>query len=129
MKENEWVRLNNILAAKREKRVGEVVYLITSLTPTQANPQRLLALVRGHWSIENSFHYVRDVSFGEDRSRLRTESASQILASLRNLALTLIHRAGSSQIAATRRHSASHPHKASAFLLPPKMVSAIIHKP
>jgi predicted transposase YbfD/YdcC len=96
----------------------EVVYLITPLTPTEANPQRLLALVRGHWSIENSSHYVRDVTFGEDRSRLRTGSVPQILTALRNLTLTLIHRSGSSQIAATRRHFASHPHKAFALLLP-----------
>jgi predicted transposase YbfD/YdcC len=96
----------------------QVVYLITPLTPAEAGPRRLLEFVRGHWGIENSSHYVRDVTFGEDRSRLRTGSAPQILAALRNLALTLIHRHGSSQIAATRRHFASHPHKAFALLLP-----------
>jgi predicted transposase YbfD/YdcC len=96
----------------------EVVYLLTSLTPAQASPQRLLALVRGHWSIENGSHYVRDVTFGEDRSRLRTGSAPHILAALRNLAITLIHRSGSSQIAATRRHFASHPRLAFDLLLP-----------
>lgn len=100
----------------------EVVYLITPLTPAEATAQRVLALVRAHWSIENSSHYVRDVTFGEDRSRLRTGSAPHILAALRNLALTLIHRSGSSQIAASRRHFASHPHKAFALLLP-KMFS------
>jgi predicted transposase YbfD/YdcC len=95
----------------------EVVYLITALTPTQASPRRLLELVRGHWSIENSSHYVRDVTFGEDHSRLRTGAAPQIMAALRNLALTLIHRSGSSQIASTRRHFASHPSQAFALLL------------
>jgi predicted transposase YbfD/YdcC len=99
----------------------EVVYLITPLTPAEASPRRLLDLVRGHWSIENSSHYVRDMTFGEDRSRLRTGSAPQILAALRNLALTLLHRSGSSQIAATRRHFASHPRKAFALLLPQKL--------
>lgn len=96
----------------------EVVYLITPLTPQEANPQRLLELVRGHWGIENSSHYVRDVTFREDRSRLRSGRSPQILAALRNLAITLIHRQGSSQIAATRRHFASHPRKAFALLLP-----------
>lgn len=96
----------------------EVVYLITPLTPQEANPLRLLTLVRGHWSIENSSHYVRDVTFREDRSRLRSGYAPQILATLRNLAITLIHRQGSSQIAATRRHFASHPHLAFRLLLP-----------
>lgn len=107
-----------VTVRKTGKTSQEVVYLITPLTPAQVNPRRLLALVRGHWSIENYSPYVRDVSFGEDRSRLRTGSAPQIRAALRNLAITLIHRCGSSQIAATRRHFASHPRKAFDLLLP-----------
>src|SRR5712691_795120 len=67
-------------------------------------------------SYQNGLHYVRDVSFGEDRSRLRTGSAPQILAALRNLAITLILRSGSSHIAASRRHFASHPREAFALL-------------
>jgi predicted transposase YbfD/YdcC len=98
----------------------EVVYLITTLTPAKASPQRLLELNRGHWSIENGSHYVRDVTFGEDRSRLRTGHASQIMAAFRNLAITLIHRFGSSHIKATRRHFASCPQKALALLGFPK---------
>jgi predicted transposase YbfD/YdcC len=81
----------------------EVVYLITNLSASQASPQRLLAVVRGHWSIENGSHYVRDVTFAEDRSRLRSGTAPQVLATLRNLAITLIHRTGTSRIAETRR--------------------------
>ncbi|HEY1353671.1 MAG TPA: ISAs1 family transposase [Ktedonobacteraceae bacterium] len=107
-----------VTVRKTGKTSQEVVYLMTPLTPTEADPQRLLAFVRGHWSIEHSSHSVRDVTFGEDRSRLRTGSAPQILAAFRNLALTLIHRCGSSQIAATRRHFASHPRHAFALLLP-----------
>ncbi len=107
-----------VTVRKTGKTSHEVVYLITPLTALEASPQRLLALVRGHWSIENSSHYVRDVTFGEDRSRLRSGRAPQILATFRNLAITLIHRQGSSQIAATRRHFASHPCKAFRLLLP-----------
>lgn len=81
----------------------EIVYLITNLSCAQASPSRLLTVIRGHWSIENGSHYVRDVTFGEDRSRLRSGDAPQVLATLRNLAITLIHRTGTSQIAATRR--------------------------
>src|SRR6266487_363664 len=107
-----------VTVRKTGKTTEEVVYLITPLTPQEANPQRLLELVRGHWGIENSSHYVRDVTFGEDRSRLRSGHTPQILAALRNLAITLIHRQGSSQIAATRRHFASHPRLAFRLLLP-----------
>ena len=95
-----------------------MVYLITHLTPQQASQERLLALARGHWSIENSSHYVRDVTFQEDRSQFRCGQGPQIMAALRNLAITLIHRQGSSQIAATRRHFASHPRQAFRLLLP-----------
>lgn len=90
----------------------EVVYLITILSPGQAGPHELLALVRGHWGIENSLHYVRDVTFAEDRSRIRTGHAPQLLAACRNLAITLIHRSGSSQIAASRRSFSYHPRRA-----------------
>ena len=95
----------------------EIVSLLTDLTPQEANPQRLLARVRGHWSSENSSHYVRDVTFQEDRSSLRSGHAPQVMAAFRNLAITLIHRQGSSQIAATRRHFASHPRRAFRLLL------------
>lgn len=107
-----------VTVRKSGKTSREVVYLITPLTAQEAGPSRLLELVRGHWSIENSSHYVRDVTFGEDRSRLRTAGAPHIMATLRNLAITLIHRSGSSHIAATRRHFASHPRRAFALLLP-----------
>lgn len=95
----------------------ETVYLMTTLTPAQADPQRLLALIRGHWRIENGLHYVRDVTFGEDRSRLRSGAAPQILAACRNLAITPIHRSGSRDIAARRRAFSYHPRRALRLLL------------
>ena len=109
-----------VTVRKTGKTTQEVVYLITDLTQIQASPRRLLDLTRGHWSIENGLHYVRDVSFGEDRSRLRTGNAPQIMAAFRNLAITLIHRFGSSHIRATRRHFASCPREALALLGFPK---------
>jgi len=102
---------------RKGKTTQEVGYLITDLTPQQASPQRLLQLNRGHWHIENGLHYVRDVDFGEDRSRLRSGNAPQVMAALRNLVITLIHRCGSSQIAASRRYFAYHPEQALAFLV------------
>jgi predicted transposase YbfD/YdcC len=102
------------------KTTTEVVYLITTLSPSKASPQRLLELTRGHWAIENGSHDGRDVPFGEDRSRLRTGHAPPMLAALRNLTITLIHRSGSSHIRATRRHFASCPQDALALLGFPK---------
>jgi predicted transposase YbfD/YdcC len=94
----------------------EVRFLLTSLQPPQATPSRLLALARGHWSIE-SRHWVRDVTFGEDRSLLRTGHAPQLMAAIRNLAHTLIRRAGTTAIAAARRTFSYHPARAIALLL------------
>ena len=71
-------------------------------------------------SYQNRSHYVRDVTFAEDRSRLRTGNAPEILAALRNLVITLIHRHGSSQIVSTRRSLSSHPDRAFAWLLDPQ---------
>jgi predicted transposase YbfD/YdcC len=104
-------QLTRTVTSKRGTTV-EIVYLITNLSALQASPERLLAIVRGHWSIENGSHYVRDVIFGEDRSRLRSGDAPQVLATLRNLAITLIHRTGASQIAATRRMFSHDPAQA-----------------
>ena len=95
----------------------EVVFLITSRTPKRASHAQLHAWIRGHWSIE-ARHYVRDVTFGEDRSRLRHGHAPQIMAACRNLCLTLLHRSAGSEIAASRRALAYHPAKALALLLP-----------
>jgi predicted transposase YbfD/YdcC len=94
----------------------DVRFLLTSLAPQQADPARFLALVRGHWSIE-SRHWVRDVTFGEDRSPLRTGAGPQILAALRNLAHTLIRRSGTTAIAAARRSFSYHPARALSLLL------------
>jgi predicted transposase YbfD/YdcC len=89
----------------------EVRFLLTSLAPEQADPERLLTLVRGHWRIE-SRHWTRDVTFGEDRSRLRSGDGPQIMAALRNVAITLIRRVGATRIAAQRRAFAARPAQA-----------------
>ncbi|WP_344194106.1 ISAs1 family transposase, partial [Acrocarpospora corrugata] len=59
---------------------------VTNLTATLATPRRLAELVRGEWSIENKDHYVRDVTLGEDRCRVRTAAAPSILATMRSYA-------------------------------------------
>ena len=86
----------------------EVVFGITSLSARKALPSRLLALNRGHWGIENRLHWVRDVTFGEDRSQVRKGAGAQAMAALRNLAIGLLRRAGATNIAAALRHCVQH---------------------
>ena len=76
------------------KKRQETVHGISSLTAEQASPQRLLELNRGHWEIENRVHYVRDVTFNEDHSRVRTGNGAQIMATLRNLVIAIIRLLG-----------------------------------
>jgi predicted transposase YbfD/YdcC len=79
------------------------VFVITSLDAREAAPHHIAGYVRGQWTIENKVHWVRDVTFGEDASRVRTGSRPRIMATLRNLAIGLIRQAGYNQIAATIR--------------------------
>ena len=72
----------------------EIAYIVTSPTAAGAGPERLLDLSRTHWAIENRLHYVRDVSFNEDRCRVR--SGARALAAIRNLVLYLIRSRGMS---------------------------------
>jgi predicted transposase YbfD/YdcC len=90
----------------------EVRYGITSLPATVAIPQRLLKLKRGHWTIENRLHYVKDVILGEDRSTVHKDNGPKIMAALRNSAVSLLRRAGFSTIAARLRYNCGHPEAA-----------------
>jgi predicted transposase YbfD/YdcC len=83
---------------------------MTSLTATQATPEHLATYVRSHWSIENKIHWVRDVTFSEDSSRVRTDHRPRIMATLRNLVIGLIRQAGHTRIAATIRKTRNNPH-------------------
>jgi predicted transposase YbfD/YdcC len=75
---------------------------LTCLSATQADPERLATLIRGHWGIE-SLRWVRDVTFDEDRSQLRKGSAPQVLAGLRNLAVGALHTASGTKIESSLR--------------------------
>jgi predicted transposase YbfD/YdcC len=76
---------------KTGKSSHPIDYGITSLSPIQAPPDRLLTLVRTHWRIENTLHYPRDVSLHEDACRVRYPQVQHALATLNNLVLGLIH--------------------------------------
>ena len=85
--------------SEKPVRKPETVYGITSLTAWQANPADVLAGNRGHWGIENREHYVRDRTFDEDRSQVRTGSSPQFMATARNIAISLLRLIGCANIA------------------------------
>ncbi len=74
---------------KSGRRRSEIAYGVTSLTSGAASPQRLLALNRGHWTIEAT-HHILDWSFDEDRSRIRAGHGPENMTLLRRFAIGLI---------------------------------------
>lgn len=86
----------------REERYG-----ITSAPTATCSPRQLLGVVRGHWRIENSLHYRRDVTLHEDASQVRMGQAPQVLATLNNAVCGLLARAGLSNLAALQRSLAA----------------------
>lgn len=99
------------------KRTVEIVYLISDLDMLAAQPHLIADWVQGHWGIENRLHYVRDVTFGEDASRIRTGAGPRVMATLRNLAIAILRNAGHTNIAAALRHTARAPERAIKLLL------------
>jgi len=95
----------------------EVTYAITSRGPDRAAAPLLARGLRGHWGIENRTHWVRDVTFDEDRSQIRSGAAPQVMAAVRNLTLALLRRAGAPNIAAALRTYAARPAAAVALVL------------
>ena len=80
---------------------------ITSVPRTVAGASELLGWARGHWSIENGSHYVRDVTLGEDASRIRTGAGPEVMAAFRNAAIGFLRSTGVTNIAeAVRRNAA-----------------------
>ena len=114
---------------ERERRIvktgkveHETVHGLTSVPPDQATSQVVLALVRGHWSIENRLHHVRDVSYDEDRCRVRTGHLPRNLACLTNLAISIVRLKGRfDSLPQAHRHYARRPQDAVRQLInPPK---------
>ena len=93
------------------KTTREVAYAITSASRARADAARLLEWWRGHWGIENKEHWVRDETFGEDRSRVRSGSAPQILASVRNLVMNWLRVRKIINIAKALRENAWNPQR------------------
>jgi hypothetical protein len=107
-KRQDWAGLRQGFELVRErtekgKTTVEVVHGISSLGPERADAQRLLALTRGHWGIENGLHYRRDVTLAEDASRVRTGAAPQVMAALRNSVLHVLSDVVAPSLAAAMR--------------------------
>jgi len=81
-------------------------YAITSLTKDQADDKMLLDIIRGHWTIENRVHYVRDMAFDEDRSQIRTGNGPRVMATIRNIVLSILRLLGVTNITECLRKNA-----------------------
>lgn len=107
-----WIRQGKAIKTSRE-----VEYGITSLSREKALPKRLLQVRRKHWQIETGLHYRRDVTFREDATRMTKGAAGRILATIHNLVLALIKRAGFHNAAQARRWFDGHLDQAFALLV------------
>ncbi len=109
---------------KSGRRRREIAYGVTSLTAEAASPQRLLALNRGHWTIEAT-HHILDWSFDEDRSRIRTGHGPENMTLLRRFAIGVIKGRGLA-VAETMRNLARNPRRVLDFL---KMTDNVAPRP
>ena len=88
----QWSNLTSVAMVESERNIrgnvsSQTRYYISSLP---GDAERLLEVVRGHWEVENSVHWILDVSFGEDTSRVRKGNGAENLAALRRMALNLL---------------------------------------
>lgn len=119
---SDWPGLGQVFRLERSWRTAgrtthTVHYGITSLPPKVAGPERLLALKRGHWQIENGLHYVKDVTLGEDHSLIHAGQGSVVMAMLRDTVVSLIRCSGWRTIASRLRYLADRPLDAVALVL------------
>jgi len=89
---------------KGRKSTLETVYGLTSLLPHRASPAQLLGYNRAQWQIENRLHHVRDMTYDEDRSQVRRGRRPHAMATIRNVAISLLRLAGAESIAAATRY-------------------------
>lgn len=112
----DWPHLQQVFKLERQftylhtgQVTTQVSYGLTSLPADEASPRQLLHYLRDYWRIENSLHYRRDVTFKEDRCRLRIGHAARTMATLNNLVLALILRQGYTNVPSARRRFAAKP--------------------
>lgn len=113
------VQAIEIKRRRTSRRTGKVqtktIHAVTSLAQDQAGPSQLAELIQNHWSVE-ALHHIRDVTYGEDASRVRTGTAPRAMATMRNLAIGLMRQTGWTNIAAAVDHYRSRPNHATDML-------------
>lgn len=112
---SDWPGLAQVFKLERQvivQRTGEIrrqtVYGVTSLTATEASPDRLLTLMRDYWGIENGLHYRRDKTLREDATRITHPKQARVLAIINNLVVGLVKQQGFDNLAAARRFYNGH---------------------
>ncbi len=118
----DWGEVGQVFRLQRErtcldKHRVEVVYGWTSLSQKRCSPQRLLALTRAHWAVENRLHWRRDATLGEDDCGVRLLPVAQTLAVLNTVVLSLMDRHQVSNVARQIRRFVSHPDEALAWVI------------
>ena len=120
----DWPYVAQVFRLEREvwydngkRRTREVVYGLTSLSPCQASPKRLLILTRGYWGIENGLHYRRDVTLREDATRATVGNTGHNLAIFNNLVIALTLSNGHINLPRARRLFDAHPEQALDLIL------------
>jgi predicted transposase YbfD/YdcC len=120
----DWPGIAQVFRVERTWTAHEITkqavhYGVTSLAPAVADADRLLALRRGHWTIENHLHRRKDVNFGEDASLIHVGQGPTVMALLRDAAVNLLHLAGVRQVAARLRRHSQHPREAVMLVIQP----------
>jgi predicted transposase YbfD/YdcC len=118
----DWPGLEQVCCVARRRTLNgtterETHYYIASLSAERWGPEAMLELIRRHWDVENGLHYVRDVTFDEDRCRVRTGSGPRVFASVRNAVIGLLRNRGSTNIAAAVEDLQCHPPSAVRLIL------------
>jgi predicted transposase YbfD/YdcC len=115
----DWPHVGQVFRLEREVwhtkyqgRTRQIVYGLTSLTPEEACPEKLLALTQRYWGIENGLHYRRDVTLREDATRLTVGHSGHIMAILNNLVISLCIQRGFDNLPKARRLFSARPDQA-----------------
>jgi predicted transposase YbfD/YdcC len=112
-----WPGVSQVFRLKRVRKIKgvetvELIYGMTSLSRLKADAKALIGYIQSHWGIENRLHHIRDVTFGEDACRVRSGSAPQILAAIRNLTIPMLRQIHPNNIAAAIRFLTAKPYNA-----------------